>query len=141
MIVSIWGNIWRLSVGKKSASFFHNFLEFLFYCKDIVNLYWVFWECLAMHTKRNTFKLQKTFVFICRKKLNLSSMLWWRLPAFLSITRKQEFYQIWDWWRSINNNISFHFRLFPRKTNNKNFQKFPKKLSRCQFWTFLGKFG
>ena len=25
----------------------------------------------------------------------------------------------WDWWWNINNNISFHFRLFPRKTKLK----------------------
>ena len=31
-------------------------------------------------------------------------------------TQEPEFCQIWDWWWNINNNISFHFRLFPRKT-------------------------
>ena len=36
----------------------------------------------------------------------------------------------------VNNNISFHFRLFPRKTNDKIFQKIQKNL----FWGHLGPF-
>ena len=43
---------------------------------------------------------------------------------------------MWDWWWNINNNISFHFRLFPRKTNDKIFQKIQKNL----FWGHLGPF-
>ena len=39
------------------------------------------------------------------------------------LTRKPEFYQIWDWWWNINNNISSHFRLLPRKTNDKTYEK------------------
>ena len=77
MIVSIWGNHWRLSAGKKLPSSF------------------------------------KSFVFISRQKNNF-------IPRFskdwLSAFREPEFWQIWDWWWNINNNISFHLRLFPRKT-------------------------
>ena len=40
----------------------------------------------------------------------------------------------------INNNISFHFRLFPRKTNNKTFQKIQKTLFWGHFEPFLPKF-
>ena len=73
-IVSIW-NIWHL--------FWHLliiFLELFFYCKDIVNLLWVLWTCLAMHTQSDTINLLKTFVFICRCKKSTSSlMLFWRL--------------------------------------------------------------
>ena len=126
---------------QKISFILHNFLELRFYCEDIVSLYWVLWECLAIHNKRDTFKLQKTFAFICRKKSTLSSMLWWRFPAFWTITREPEFSQLWDWWWNINNNISFYFRLYPRKTSNKTFQKIPQKLFRCQFWPFLCKFG
>ena len=38
------------------------------------------------------------------------------------ITQEPEFCQICDWWWNINNNISFHFRLSPGKTNDKIFQ-------------------
>ena len=40
------------------------------------------------------------------------------LTAFGPITGDPEFCQIWDWCWNINTNISFHFRLFPRKTND-----------------------
>ena len=45
------------------------------------------------------------------------------LIVFWPVTRESEFCQKWDWWWNINNNISFHFRLFPRKTNDKNLSK------------------
>ena len=48
--------------------------------------------------------------------------------------------KIWDWWWIINN-ISFHFRLFPRKTNDKIFQQIPKILFWIHFGPFLPKFG
>ena len=51
----------------------HIFLELFFYCKDIVNLFWVLWTCLAMHTQSDTINLLKTFVFICRCKKSTSS--------------------------------------------------------------------
>ena len=41
-----------------------------------------------------------------------------------------KFCQIWGWCWNINKNISFHFRLLPRKINDKIFQKIQKKL----FW-------
>ena len=48
------------------------------------------------------------------------------LTAFWPITREPEFCQIWDWWWNINNNIGFHFKLFPGKTNDNIFQKVQK---------------
>ena len=58
------------------------------------------------------------------------------LTAFWLITWEPEFCQIWDWWWNINNNISFHLRLFPRKTNDRIFQKIRK----TQFWDHFGPF-
>ena len=55
------------------------------------------------------------------------------LAAFWPITGDPKLCQI-CWW-NINNNISFHYRLFPRKTN-KIFQKIPKTL----FWAHSGPF-
>ena len=70
----------------------HIFLELFFYCKDIVNLFWVLWTCLAMHTQSDTINLLETFAFICRRKKSTSSpMLFWRLVdsilAYKSRTR------------------------------------------------------
>ena len=61
------------------------------------------------------------------------------LAAFWPITRDPKFFHI-CWW-NINNNISFHFRLFPKKLTWQNVSKNPKTL----FWgnsaPFLHKFG
>ena len=43
--------------------------------------------------------------------------------------------QIWRW--NVNNNISFHYRLFPRKTN---MAKFLKKSQELYFGAILGAF-
>ena len=43
---------------------------------------------------------------------------------------------MWDWWRNINYNISFNFRLFPGKAKGKIFQKIQKTL----FWGRFGPF-
>ena len=61
------------------------------------------------------------------------------LTAFWPITRKPEFCQIWDWWRDINNNISFHFRLLPRKNNDKIFQK-TENPTFGPFWALFAEF-
>ena len=62
------------------------------------------------------------------------------LIAFWPITREPESCQIWVWWWNINN-ISFHFRLFQRKTNDKICQKIQKKTILGPFWAFLPNFG
>ena len=53
----------------------HIFLELFFYCKDIVNLFWILWTCLAMHTQSDNINLLKTFVFIFRRKKSTSSLM------------------------------------------------------------------
>ena len=57
--------------------------------------------------------------------------------------REIEFCQIWDWWWNFNNNISFHFKLFPRKKKNLFWghfgpakMDFPGKKSTASFSTF-----
>ena len=71
MYISISKNLQRLSGGKKSTS---SFIFFLRCCKDIVNwLFLVFWACLATLTQSDTIILWKTFVFICRQKINFIS--------------------------------------------------------------------
>ena len=60
-----------------------------------------------------------------------------------AITRGPEFCQIWGWCWNINKDISFHFRLLPRKTNDKFFKKIQKTLfgAMWPFWPFLAKPG
>ena len=145
MIISVLGNIWHLSAGKKINFILHIFLELLFYCKDIMNLFC--FGCFG-HARLWT---RKVILSIYRKHSGLTagkknqlhppcfSEDW--LSAFWPITWEPEFFQIRDWWWNINNNISFHFRLFRRKTNNKIFQKILKNLFGGQFGSFLLKFG
>ena len=56
-------------------------------CKDIVNLFfWILYACLATHTINDTIILYKTFMFICRQKINL-------IPhAFMEILQRYETY-------------------------------------------------
>ena len=50
-------------------------------------------------------------------------------------------FQIWDWWWNINNNISFYFRLLPRKSNKKILKKSKKPYLGGHFRPVLPKFG
>ena len=63
------------------------------------------------------------------------------LSLFWPITQELELCQIWDRWWNINNNINFHFRLFPRKNNEKFFKEIQKKLFWGKFGPFLLRFG
>ena len=55
--------------------------------------------------------------------------------------RELELCQMWDWWWNTNNNISFHSRLFPRKTNEKLFQKVQKEPYLGPFWALFTQIG
>ena len=57
--------------------------------------------------------------------------------TFWPITSEPEFCQIWGWRWNINSNISFHFRLFLGKTNDKIFRKIQKNLLWAHFAPFL----
>ena len=70
--------------------------------------------------------------------------------ALWAIIQEPEFYQIWDWWWNANNNISFHFTLFPGKTDDKIVQNCSNPMLEpfcalfCQIWAkmnFRGKKG
>ena len=55
MIIAIWRNLWRLSVGKRSSYFFTFSLR---YYTDIVTLlFWVLWAGLARQTQSDTINL------------------------------------------------------------------------------------
>ena len=117
MIVSIWGNIWHLSAGKKSTSSFTFSLSYFLlqrYCKLVLGtldmpgyahpkaMLSIYWKLLCLSAGAKN-QLHPPYF----------SEDW--LTGFWPINREPEFGQIWDWWWNINN-ISFHFRLFRRKT-------------------------
>ena len=77
MIVSIWGNIWRLSPGKEITS---SLTFSLRYCKDIVNLlFWVLWAYLLRTPKVLLSTYRKLLCLSAGKEINLIS------HAFLEI--------------------------------------------------------
>ena len=105
------------------------------------NLFWVLRACLVAHTQNDSINLYKTLMFICMQKTNFIIHFFLEILHFKESCnligwqhQELEFCQIWDWWWNINRNMSFHFRLFPRKTNHKFFLKIQKNL-------FLGHFG
>ena len=128
-----------------------NFILHVFllrYCKDIANfLFLVFLVCLITHTQNGSINLQKLLCLSqCQKQTSsfiyiLKNPAIWLVKNILTITWEPEFCKIWDWWWNIKNNISFHFRLFPGKNNDKIFQKIWKTLFWSHFWSFLPKFG
>ena len=67
---------------------------------------------------------------------DIETLEFYWLTAFGPITGDPEFCQIPDWCWNINNNISFHFRLFSRKTN---MTKFFKRSKKPYFGANLGK--
>ena len=134
--------IWHLSAGKKSTSSFTFSLSYFFIAK-------ILWTCFGYfgHARLCTQKWYYQFIENFCDYLQVRNQFhppcfsedW--VSAFWHITWEPEFFQIWDWWWNINNNISFPFRLFLRKTNDKIFQKVLKKLFRGQFGSFLLKLG
>ena len=88
-------------------------------------------------------------MFTCRQKTNLIIHFFPQILHFKEFCNligwqhwELQFCQIWDWLWNINNNISFHFRLYTRKTNDKTFLKKSKKnLFWGHFGPFLPKFG
>ena len=97
------------------------------------NLFWVLWACLVM--------LENFDVYLHAKRKVHHSLLRWDitfyrtlqfywLTTFEPITGDPEFCQIWGWCWNINKNTSIHFRLLPRKSNDKIFQKIQNTL----FW-------
>ena len=80
-----------LSVGKKSTSS----SAFSFTCsKDIIVnlLFSIFWACLAMHIQSGNINSRKTFMFICRQKINFIR------HAFLEILQRYGSFSFWVLW-------------------------------------------
>ena len=99
------------------------------YCKDHINLY----KTLMFIRMQKTHFIIHFFLDILHFK-EFCNLIGWQ-------HRELEFCQIQDWWWNINNNISFHFRLYTRKTNDKVFLKSQKNVFWDHFGPFLPKFG
>ena len=91
-------------------------------------------------------------MFICMQKVNFTIHLFLRyyilknlaislVLSILAHISKTSILPDMDWWWNINNNISFHFRLFPRKNNDKILQKIHKNRCWRYFGPFFPKFG
>ena len=145
MVVSLWRNLWCLSVGKINF-ILHVFVD-IFIAKILSTCCFWYFEHVWLLTL-------KVILSSCRKLLCLSAgkknfvihffrkilqfresceMIW--LTAFWPRTQDPEFCQIL-WW-NINNNVSFYLRLFPRKTN---MIKFFKKSKKPFLGAILGSF-
>ena len=68
-------------------------------------------------------RYSSSFPFSLRYYILKNPIIW--LPSSI-LAHNSIFYQIWHWWWNINSNISFHFRLFPRKSSDKIFQNIQK---------------
>ena len=141
MIIRIWEKI--LYGSKKSTSSFTFSLSYFFFLQRHFELVLGTLGMLGYAHQNWYYQFVESFRVYLQAKSQLHPPCFpedW-LSAFWPITWEPEFFQIWDWWWNISNNISFHFRLFRRKTNDKIFQKFLKKLFGEQFGSFLLKFG
>ena len=95
------------------------------------NLFWVLWACLVTLTQNDSIIFLKTAMFICMQKNKLHNSILTILHFkesrnFIGLLLATTIMPDMFWWNS-NNNISFHYRLFPRKTNmTKLLKKSPK---------------
>ena len=141
VILSTCRKLSCLFAGKKSTS---PALFFWRYCKDMQTSYFGYFGHAWLHTPKMIVstctrlwclsvckKQTSSFILFLRYYILKNPAIWLAVPIW-----GLEFCQIWDWWWNINNNISFHFRLFPRKTNDKIFQKIKKP----NFGAILGPF-
>ena len=131
-----------ISAGKKSPSSTTFSVNIAKICKLCI------WGTLGMsgyaHPKRKYQFVENLGVFLHAKITLHHSLLSWILQfdwstAFWPI--ELELCKTWDWW-CINNNIGFHFTLFPGKPNDRIFKKSRKLFSEVMldpFCPHLGK--
>ena len=107
--------------------------------------------CLVAHTQNDSINLQKTLMFICIPKINFIISFFLEILHFkescnlmadsiLAHNSKTRILPDMKLVVNIKNNITLHFRLFPRKTDNI-FQKIQKTLFWGHFLIFFPKFG
>ena len=94
--------------------------------------FWVLWACLVTLTQNDSITLQTTSMFIGIQRINF-------IIHFLQFdwlaARDPKFWRVCRW--NINDRISFHIRLFPRKPN---ITKYFKKPQNPYLGAILGSF-
>ena len=134
MIVSIWGNIWLLSAGKKSASSFTFPLSYFFNAKI---LFWLLSTCLAMHTQSKVIlSIHRKLSCLSLRKAASSPMLFWRLAV--SILAHNSRTRISPNVMKYRNHSSLILDYFQKKL--KFLINFSKNLPKNIFWANLGLF-
>ena len=109
---------------KDMQTYFGYFGHVCMHTPKMISTCTILW-CLSVYKKTNFIIHFFLEISHFKESCNLIGWQQWEL----------EFYQIWDWWWNISN-ISFHFRLFPRKTMTKFLEKSKQKL----FWGYFGPF-
>ena len=126
--------------GKKSTS---SPMLYWRYCKDM-QTYFGYFGHICMHTPKMISTCTRLWCLSVCKKTSFIIHFFLEILHFKESCnligwqhRELEFCQIWDWWWNINNNISFHFRLSSRKTNDKFFLKIQKEPILGPFWALF----
>ena len=127
----------NICVYLQSENQFSHPMLFWTYCKNIQTYFGYFRHTCLFTTKKIVSTCRILWCLsVCRKKFIIPffteifhlkepcKYLGWQ---HVVITGDPEFCQIWEWCWNISNNNSFHFRLLPRKTNN--------KIQRNIFWS------
>ena len=127
---------------QKSTSSFAFFWK---QCKDTQTSYFGYYVYIQLRIPKIISTCRKLQYLSTCQKINFISHFFleiilknpaiWLANNILALN-STEFCQIWDWLWNINNNISFHFRLFPGKIKGKIFQIVQKTL----FWGNFGPF-
>ena len=84
--------------------------------KNLIEFFFLFW--FSIYKLKNQCDLVNPSGGTCDQIILQSNLL----KTFSAITQEQEFSQIWDWYRKIDNNTNF-FRTFPTKINDKILEK------------------
>ena len=125
-----------MSICRQKINFIpHVYLEIL--QRHANFLFWVFGHAW-LRTSKMIVSTCRTLIYLHAKN-KLISHLFYKILHFKEswpISPEPEFCSIWDWRLNIDNNISFRFRLFPGKTN----EKFFKKIKKPYLETILGPF-
>ena len=142
MILSICRKPLCLFAGKKTTSPPPTLLYWR-YCKDIQTSYFGYFGHAWLPKMIVSPCTRLGFLFACKKQ-TFSCILFLRYyilknpSTWLAVLIWElESCKIWDWWWNINNNISFHFRLFPRKTKDNFCKKILKEPILGQFWALF----
>ena len=110
------------------------------------NLFWLLWTCLVALTQNDRITSQKTSMFTCMQKIKFIIYFFFTILHFkesCNLIGWQHFAPLLETQNSARYvgeiSISFHFRLFPIKTNMTKFSKSQKKPILDPFWALFSQ--